>query len=80
MNTSFENNRNDFNIMYTDNYEESVKDDMLSLEIKLLIEKILEIQKSYHKELNLIINQYNKNGKIFKLLIERIKMLQKRYI
>ena len=64
--------------MYTDNYEESVMNDMLSLEIKLLIEKMLEIQKSYHKELNLIINQYNKNGKIFKLLIERIKMLQKK--
>ena len=40
LNTSFENNRNDFNIMYTDNYEESVMNDMLSLEIKLLIEKM----------------------------------------
>ena len=78
LNTSFENNRNDFNIMYTEHYEESVMDDMLSLEIKLLIEKMLDIQKSYHKELNLIISQYNKNKKIFKILIEKIKGIQKK--
>ena len=78
LNTSFENYRNDFNIMYTDNYEESVMNDMLSLEIKLLVEKMLEMQKSYHKEFNLIINQYNQNEKIFKLLIEKIKMLKKK--
>ena len=69
LNSSFENNRSDFNIMYTDNYGLSVKNDMLSLEIKLLIEKILEMQKSYHKELNIILSQYNKNNSIFKLLI-----------
>lgn len=39
LNTSFENNRNDFIIMYTDDYEKTVVNDMLSLEIKLLIEK-----------------------------------------
>ena len=77
LNTSFENNRNDFDIMYTDNYEKTVIDDMLSLEIKLLIEKMIELQKSYHKELNIIVTQYNKNEKIFKILIEKIKRLQK---
>ena len=77
LNTSFENNRNDFNIMYTDDYEKTVVNDMLSLEIKLLIEKMLELQKSYHKELNIIVNQYNRNEKVFKLIIEKIKMLQK---
>ena len=78
LNTSFENNRNDFNIMYTDDYEKTVANDMLSLEIKLLIEKMIELQKSYHKELNLIINQYNKNEEIFKILIEKVKMIQKK--
>jgi hypothetical protein len=77
-NTSFESNRNDFNIMYTDDYEKTVVNDMLSLEIKLLIEKMLELQKSYHKELNIIVNQYNKNEKVFNLLVEKIKMLQKK--
>ena len=78
LNSSFENNRNDFNIMYTDNYGLSVMNDMLSLEIKLLIEKILEMQKSYHKELDLILGIYNKNSKLMKLLVEKIKFLQKK--
>ena len=78
LNSSFENNRNDFNIMYTDNYGETIFDDMLSLEIKLLIEKMLELQKSYHKELNEIIKQYNNNKKIFNILIDKIKILQKK--
>ena len=78
LNSSFENNRNDFIIMYTDNYENSVIDDMLSLEIKLLIEKMLEMQKSYHKELNLILGQNSQNDKIMKLLLEKIKDVQKK--
>ena len=78
LNTSFENNRNDFNIMYTDNYGDTIPNDMLSLEIKLLIEKMLELQKSYHKELKLIINQYNNNQALFKILIEKIKHFHKK--
>jgi hypothetical protein len=78
LNTSFENNRSDFNIMYTPNYEKTVIDDMLSLEIKLLVEKMLEIQKSYHKELNNIISQYNNNNKIFKILFQKVRELQKK--
>jgi hypothetical protein len=38
---------------------------------------MLELQKSYHKELNIIVNQYNRNEKVFKLIVEKIKMLQK---
>ena len=78
LNSSFENNRSDFNIMYTDNYGDTVPNDMISLEIKLLIEKMLELQKSYHKELKLIINQYNNNQALFNILIEKIKHLQKK--
>ena len=78
LNSSFENNRSDFNIMYTDNYGDTVPNDMISLEIKLLIEKMLELQKSYHNELKLIINQYNNNQALFSILIEKIKYLQKK--
>ena len=78
LNTSFENNRNDFDIMYNDNYEESVKDDLLSLEIRLLIEKMIEIQKSYHKEFNLFLSHYNRKKLIFNILAEKIKSFQKK--
>ena len=78
LNTSFENQRSDFSIMYTYDYEKTVMDDLLSLEIKLLVEKMLEMQKSYHKEVNLILNQYNKNNAIFKILIDKIKFYRKK--
>ena len=78
LNTSFENQRSDFSIMYTYDYEKTVLDDLLSLEIKLVVEKMLEMQKSYHKELNLILNQYNKNKEIFNLLIEKITFYRKK--
>ena len=78
LNSSFENNRNDFNIMYTDNYEQSVMDDMLSLEIKLLLEKMLDIQKSYHKELKIIHTSYKYNSQMMKLFAKKIKNLQKK--
>jgi hypothetical protein len=58
LNCSFENNKYDFKLLYVDHYTESVPDDMLILEIKLLLEKILELQKSYHKELDIILNKY----------------------
>ena len=78
LNSSFENDRSDFNIMYTDNYGDTIMDDMLSLEIKLLIEKMIDIQKSYHKELDLLLNRYNQNSNMMKSLIEKIKVLQKK--
>ena len=78
LNSSFENDRSDFNIMYTDNYGDTVMNDMLSLEIKLLIEKMMDIQKSYHKELDLLLTRYNYNSKMLKSLIEKIKVLQKK--
>ena len=78
LNASFEEKRSDFNIMYSNNYDKNVVDDLLSLEIKLIIEKMLDLQNSYHKEFNLIINQYNKNYKIFNLLIEKIRIYQKK--
>ena len=79
LNSSFENDRSDFNIMYTDNYGDTVMNDMLSLEIKLLIEKMMDIQKSYHKELDLLLTRYNYNSKMLKSLIEKIKVLQKKF-
>ena len=47
-------------------------------EIKLLIEKMMDIQKSYHKELDLLLTRYNYNSKMLKSLIEKIKVLQKK--
>ena len=57
INNNFENNKVDFCIMYIDNYDKMINDDMLLLEIQLLYEKILDLQNSYHEEFYNISNE-----------------------
>ena len=71
INNNYENNKNDFCIMYIDNYEKMINDDMLSLEIQLLYEKILDLQNSYHDVYVKISNQYGTNKKFFSLNSEK---------
>ena len=78
INNNFENNKNDFCIMYIDNYEKMINDDMLLLEIQLLYEKILDLQNSYHEEYDTIFNQFNKNKKFISLIINKYKEIQKK--
>ena len=75
---NFENNRNDFIIMYIDNYTKIINDDMLSMELQLLYEKILELQNSYHVEYIKILNKYNENKKYISLNIFKYKDIQKK--
>ncbi len=75
---NFENNRNDFIIMYIDNYTKIINDDMLSMELQLLYEKILELQNSYHAEYIKIFNKYNENKKYISLIIFKYKDIQKK--
>ena len=78
MNSSFENNKNDFKIMYVDNYSITVPDDMLILEIKLIFEKALELQKSYHLELDNLLYHYFINKKEYKKIISIYDIIQKK--
>ena len=78
INNNFENNKNDFFIMYIDNYEKMINDDMLLLEIQLLYEKILDLQNIYHEEYNKSINQINKNKKFISLIIYKYKEINKK--
>ena len=80
INSSFENNKNDFKIMYVENYSDTVPDDMLILEIKLILEKILELQKSYHKEIDNILIHYFNNKKEYKNIINKYDVMQKKII
>ena len=77
-NNNFENNKNDFCIMYIDNYQRMINDDMLLLELQLLYEKILDLQNSYHQEYDKIINQYSKNRKFISLIIYKYKEIHKK--
>jgi hypothetical protein len=78
INSSFENNKYDFNLLYVDHYTDSVPDDMLILEIKLLMEKILELQKSYHKELDIILNKYFLHKFNYKNIMSKYDIIRKK--
>lgn len=80
LNSSFENNKYDFNLLYVDHYTDSVPDDMLILEIKLLMEKILELQKSYHKELDIILNKYFIYKFDYKNIMSKYDIIRKKII
>jgi hypothetical protein len=75
---NFENNKNDFTIMYIDNYAKIINDDVLSMELQLLYEKILDLQNSYHEEYIKIINKFNENKKYISLNIFKYKEIQKK--
>lgn len=80
INSSFENNKYDFNLLYIDHYTDNVPDDMLILEIKLLMEKILELQKSYHKELDFILNKYFINKYDYKKIMSKYDIIRKKIV
>ncbi len=78
INNNYENNKNDFCIMYIDNYEKMINNDMLLLEIQLLYEKILDLQNSYHDEYIKISNQYRRNKNFLSLIFSKFKEIQKK--
>ena len=80
LNSSFENNKNDFSLLYTNKYHKNIKNDMLVMEIQLLIEKILELQKSYHREYKDLSCNYKKEKKALKIFHEKNIYLKKKMI
>ena len=80
LNSSFENNKSDFHLLYNDDYHKNVKSDMLLMEIQLLYEKILELQKSYHNEAKIIYDNYNNEKKSLKTIFEKKAHLKKKTI
>ena len=80
LNSSFENNKSDFHLLYNDDYHKTVTNDMLLMEIQLLYEKILELQKSYHNEAKKIYDNYCSEKKSLKLIFEKKSHLKKKTI
>ena len=76
----FEALKNDFHIMYIPNYEKMINDDMLSLEIQLLYEKILELQYAYHSEFNRQYFKLKNKQKNIKSLMSLYKQYKKKIV
>ena len=80
LNSSFENYKNDFFLLYNNNYHNNIKNDMILYEIQLLNEKILELQKSYHNEYKKLYNNYDKEKKIIKSIQNNKALLKKKIV
>ena len=78
LNCSFENNKADYHIMYVTNYQQSINDSMLDLEIKLIYDKSLELQKSYHRQLQKLLIDYKKNKNFINHYLNEIKKIEKK--
>ena len=79
INSNFENYKSDFEIFYTSDYLKNIENDVINLELQLLIEKIFEIQESYHFELGMLRKKNSIMERNYNLFSERLKFLTKKY-
>ncbi len=79
LNSNFENYKSDFEIFYTSDYLKNIENDVINLELQLLIEKIFEIQESYHFELGMLRKKNSIMERNYNLFSERLKILTKKY-
>ena len=82
-NENFERIKEDFLLLYNDNYMNNIQEDLLKLEIELFIEKMTELIQYYHNEYKnkiiekeIIQNNYKLNCKRYKNLHKLIKKLE----
>ena len=82
-NNIFERIKEDFLLLYNDDYMNNIQDDLLKLEIELFIEKMTELIQSYHNEYalkkmekKLYLNNYNLNSSEYKKIQKLIKKLE----
>ena len=82
-NENFERIKEDFLLLYNDNYMNNIQEDLLKLEIELFIEKMTELIQYYHNEYNnkiiekeIIQNNYKLNSKRYKNLNKLTRKLE----
>ena len=66
----FNSAKTDFLIFYTNDYLSSITTDTLSLEVQLMIEKIFDLQNTFHQQFNILNDKYNKYKKFYELYIK----------
>lgn len=76
---TFEQIKNDFNLLYTDDYITMIPDDLLKLELELLIEKMFAIVNCYHTQMSNEKIIYNKVNDLYKECSHKFLLLNKQY-
>ena len=76
---NFKQLKDDFFLLYTNDYIHNIQEDLIKLELELIIEKMFELIMSYHSQLRLI-NNYNKcNKNIYDECKNEYYLLDKKY-
>ena len=75
----FNSAKTDFLIFYTNDYLSSITTDTLSLEVQLMIEKIFDLQNTFHQQFNILNDKYNKYKKFYELYSEQYFLILKKY-
>jgi hypothetical protein len=80
--------KEDFNLLYNQNYLDDIQDELLKLEIELLVEKIIELISEYHKKISeekiiykdLLHLKYNCKNKYFniKKLYKKLQLIKEK--
>ena len=76
----FHNVKNDFEILYTNKYSQTVREDLLKLEVQLVIEKLFKIQSEYHSALNKLRQEYHTLKNDFKQSAFKYFKINKQYL
>lgn len=76
---AFTQTKNDFNLLYTNEYIKMIQDDLLKLELELLIEKMFEIVSCYHTQLSNEKIIYGKVSRLYKECSQKFLLLNKQY-
>ena len=71
--------KNDFNLLYTEEYIKMIPDDLLRLELELLIEKMFEIVNCYHSQMSNEKIVYSKVSELYKECSHKYLLLSKKY-
>ena len=71
--------KNDFNLLYTEEYIKMIPDDLLRLELELLIEKMFEIVNCYHSQISNEKIVYSKVSELYKECSHKYLLLSKKY-
>ena len=71
--------KEDFLLLYNDNYNNNVKDDLLKFELDLFLEKVIELIKTYHMNMNQKILENKILENKYKLKISNYLLMNKLY-
>ena len=74
----FESNKNDIILYYTKEYLNSINDDVLLLEIKMIIEKILNLKIEYKNQYNFLFNNFKNYRKYIKSIQKESIIINKK--